>query len=85
MPNPTASVRVVVTANAEVWFDGKLTSQTGPVRLFQLPAATENASHTIKARWVRDGRKVTGASNVQVHSGQRVTVDFVTPELEETR
>jgi uncharacterized protein (TIGR03000 family) len=82
MPSPTGSVRVVVTANARIWFDGELTSQTGPVRVFTPPPGTDNATHTVEARWSREGREVHGGSTIQVHTGQRVTVDFVTPEVE---
>jgi len=75
----TASVRVLVpNANAEVWFDGNATKQTGTERIFVSPSlAPDNRYiYTVKARWNDNGQTIDRERRVEFQPGQPVTVDF---------
>jgi uncharacterized protein (TIGR03000 family) len=86
MPHRAGTVRVVVPAAARVWFDGKLTTQTGPVRDFRVSLSPERqVAHEVLARWSKYGREVGGSSTIDVQAGQRVTVDFISAELAKGR
>jgi uncharacterized protein (TIGR03000 family) len=74
---------VVVPAAARVWFDGKLITQTGPVRDIRVSLWPNSpAAHEVLARWSKNGREVGGSSTIDVQAGQRVTIDFVSTEME---
>ena len=74
----TVNVRVIVPANAEVWFDDSATQQRGSVREFVSPPLTPGRQYTyeIRARWREGDHDVTRTRNVNVQAGQTVTVDF---------
>jgi len=65
-------------ADAQVWFENKLTTQRGMERLYESPPLAPNHSHTytIKARWMENGKAVTQERQVSVQAGQDVTVNF---------
>jgi len=73
-----AIVRVHVPANAELWFDGVKTTQTGADRVFESPPLTAGKAYTydIKARWMQDGKEVVQTRSINVQPGQPVAVDF---------
>jgi uncharacterized protein (TIGR03000 family) len=78
-PDNLARVRVMVPADAKVWFDGKATRQDGTDRRFESPALTPGRaySYEVKARWRdRDGKEVTRSRRVDVSANANVTVDF---------
>jgi uncharacterized protein (TIGR03000 family) len=79
-PAKEAAVRVEVRvpADAEVWFDGKKTSQTGTVRHFQSPPlkAGERYGYEVRASWKRVGQETEKIRHLSVRAGDRVTVDF---------
>lgn len=77
-----AWVQVEVPANAEVWFGGFKTSQTGTDRLFYTPPLNpkNNYSYQVRARWTENGRVVDRTRHVPVQAGQTVTVDFLKAE-----
>jgi uncharacterized protein (TIGR03000 family) len=72
----------VPKADAEIWFEGKKTNQTGTARQFSSPLLTPGRDYTyaIRARWVEDGKEVNRTRRVDVHAGDHVTVDFTRPE-----
>jgi uncharacterized protein (TIGR03000 family) len=74
-----ARIRLIVPAEARVWFDNKLTRQTGSERRFESPALTpgRDYSYDLKALW-RDanGKEVTQTRHVDVAANANVTVDF---------
>jgi uncharacterized protein (TIGR03000 family) len=74
-----ASLDVRVPADAQIWFDGEPTSQTGSIRSFVSPPLEPGKSFTyeIRARWVDNGNVVDLIKQVQVHAGDRVPVDFL--------
>jgi uncharacterized protein (TIGR03000 family) len=69
---------LVPTADAQVWFENKLTTQRGLERLYESPPLTPNHSHTytIKARWMENGKTVNQERQVNVQAGQNITVNF---------
>ncbi len=79
-------VRVPV-ADAEVFFDGTKTNQTGMTRYFESPPLDSGSAYeyTIRARWMEDGKPVTQTRKVTVFAGQRVGVNFGTPAARSPR
>ncbi len=74
-----ARLRVIVPADAKVWFDGHETKQTGSVRFFESPALTpgHEYSYDVKAQWRdQNGKEVTRTRHVDVRPNERTTVDF---------
>jgi uncharacterized protein (TIGR03000 family) len=84
LPVPTpvdgggVTVDVKVPANAEVWFDGGKTGQTGPDRVFHSPALKPGVSYMylVRAKWREDGREVEQVQTITVRGGERVRVAF---------
>jgi len=77
-PN-AAMVEVRVPENAEIWFAGARTTQTGPVRHFVSPSLQPGRtfSYEVRARWTdASGRPVDRTKEVKVQAGGRVGVDF---------
>jgi uncharacterized protein (TIGR03000 family) len=75
-----ARIRVMVPADAKVWFDDRMTQQTGSVREFETPALTpgRDFSYDVKAQWRdRDGKDVTQTKHVDVRANSNATVDFM--------
>ncbi len=74
----TASVQVLAPANAEIWFDGHATHQTGADRSFTTPALDQGQDYVYKVRahWDADGKAVDRTKEVTVRAGGRVVVDF---------
>jgi uncharacterized protein (TIGR03000 family) len=81
--NPNvASIEVRVPVNAEIWFEGEKTSQTGAVRHFQSPELQPGKTFTydVRARWTdAAGKEVDRTKQVKVQAGARVGVDFSNP------
>ena len=75
----TAKVEVRVPADAEIWFEGQRTSQSGTKRMYSSPAleSGQDYIYEIHARWNADGKEVDQTRKVTVHAGDHVLVDFV--------
>jgi uncharacterized protein (TIGR03000 family) len=70
---------VVPQQDATVWFNGRMTNQTGTVRDFESPALTPGLdfSYDVKAQWRdKDGKEVTRTRHIDVRANSNVTVDF---------
>ena len=78
----TVHVRVMVPANAEVWFDDNPTQQRGSIREFLTPPLTPGLQSTyeIRARWREGNHDMTQTRKVSIQAGQTVTVDFIKGE-----
>ena len=78
----SATVEVVVPANAQVWFDGEPTKQGGERRLFSSPPLDpEKVYHyEVRARWTEGERVVDQTRRVEVRGGKRTGVDFTKPQ-----
>jgi len=83
-PDNTAHVSVRIPADAEVWFGGGKTQQTGAVREFASPPLTPGKEYTydIKARWMVGGKEVVQVRQVDVSAGSSKSVDFTKPVVE---
>jgi uncharacterized protein (TIGR03000 family) len=68
--------------NAQVWFEGSKTQQTGTTREFESPQLTPGHSYVyhIRGRWMENGQTHDETRNVTVTSGEWRTVDFSRPE-----
>ena len=78
----SVNVNVLVpVADAQVWFQGRATTQQGMQRLFESPSLAPNHSYTysIKARWMENGQAVNQERQVNVQAGQNITVNFREP------
>jgi uncharacterized protein (TIGR03000 family) len=86
VPSSAALFRVRVPADAEIWFSGEKTAQQGPYRLFVTPQldAGQTLVYQVQARWRRDGQEVVRNRAVTIHAGDRLTLDFLQPDEEET-
>lgn len=75
-----AYVEVRVSLDAEVWFGGYKTTQTGSDRNFVSPPLSPGKSYAyqVRARWNSNGQPVEQERSVVVHAGERVVVDFLT-------
>jgi uncharacterized protein (TIGR03000 family) len=71
-------VEVRVPADAEIWFDGARTRQTGKVRQFVSPPVTPGHDYTyeVRARWKEGGKEVTQTRRITVHAGELVSIAF---------
>ena len=75
----SVSVTVLVPdANAQVWFEDGLTSQTGTQRMFHSPPLEPNRTftYTVKARWMENGQAINQESQIKVQAGQSYTITF---------
>jgi uncharacterized protein (TIGR03000 family) len=71
-------VDVKVPADAEVWFDGDKTAQTGPGRVFRSPSLQPGISYLylVRAKWKDGGGEIEQVQTITVHSGERINVSF---------
>ncbi len=77
-----ARLTVQVPADARVWIDGQLMTQTGTVRYFETPATLEPGrtySYKIVAEWVEDGQMVTRERTVEFQAGNQAVVNMTVP------
>jgi len=86
-PTATASpayidVRVP-SPDAEIWFGGIPTTQTGTLRSFLSPPLTPGVNYTyeIRARWTQGDSMLEQTRVIQVQAGQHLTVDFTREPL----
>lgn len=78
----TALLEVKLPASdADVWFQGVRTGQTGSVRQFQTPPLVIGRSYTydVLAVWGEGGRDAKQTRKVSVKAGDRLTIDFTAP------
>ncbi len=82
----TVEVRVPV-ADAEVFFEGINTRQTGVRRQFASPALPLGATYFYKvsARWKEDGKVTEQSRSVGVRANETVVVDFTPQETEKDK
>ena len=71
------TVVVRVPADAEVWFEGVKTKQTGTERRFVSPPVLPGRyTYDIRATWKENGREVTRSRRVAVQAGGTYRVDL---------
>jgi uncharacterized protein (TIGR03000 family) len=74
-----AEITVLVRADAEIFFEGKPTTQRGAERVFTSPPLDPGKTYyyDVLARWKANGETVERTRQVPVSSGARVRVSFV--------
>jgi uncharacterized protein (TIGR03000 family) len=77
-----AHLLVVVPENAELWFNGTKTSQTGTEREFVSPELTpgKKYNYEIKARWNDNGKPVEEVRTARVEANNWQVIDLTKPE-----
>lgn len=80
--NRSAFIRTIVPPDAEVWFEGDKTMQTGPDRLFRSPPLEpgKNYTYDLKVRWMENGQPVEKTRQVRVTAGEESFVNLLAPE-----
>jgi uncharacterized protein (TIGR03000 family) len=73
-----ARIEISLPADADLWFDGTKTRQTGSARQFVTPplATGQEYSYEVMATWKDKGQAVTETRRVTVRAGDRTTVSF---------
>lgn len=76
----SALITVHVPAQAEVWIDDRLMTETGNVRQFVTPALPpdQTVSYAVRARWQDREQQFDQTRKADVRGGDRVTIDFLT-------
>src|SRR5262245_24062451 len=76
-----ANLEVPLPAEAELWVDGKKTSQTGATRKFSTPELKpgQDYAYGMRAESQDKDRKNTQTRQITFHAGEKVTVDFTKP------
>jgi uncharacterized protein (TIGR03000 family) len=80
--DPSAvAIAVHVPADAQVFFNGAKTTQTGEVRSFVTPPLSpgQDFTYDVRAQWTENGRPVTRTRSITVHAGDRLALNFMTP------
>jgi uncharacterized protein (TIGR03000 family) len=74
-----ALVRLRVPANAQVWFDGTATTQTGSLRPFIASSLEpgKDYSYEIRVRWTESGKPVEQTRKITFRSGDRLTLNLM--------
>jgi uncharacterized protein (TIGR03000 family) len=75
----TATIDLYVPANAEVWFEGRKTNQTGTLRKFITPPLTAgvNSAYELKVRWTdAEGEVRETTRKVDVQPGGQVVLNL---------
>jgi uncharacterized protein (TIGR03000 family) len=78
-PDTTATVQVLVPANADVWFDGNKSTDFGPMRTVSTPSLQpgKTASFEVKVSWTENGQPVTRTQRVDVQAGNQRVMNFM--------
>jgi len=82
----SASIQVIVPPNAQLWFDGTKTQQSGSTRFFTTPPLTnsQGASYEVRATWTdQSGNTVNRTRRVQVTPNQQAVVNFMQPDQQD--
>jgi uncharacterized protein (TIGR03000 family) len=74
-------LKVIVPADADLWFNGIPTQQKGTERPFVSPPLTPGRDYTydIQARWMSNGRPVEERRTVHVRANERSEIDLTRP------
>jgi uncharacterized protein (TIGR03000 family) len=73
-----ANISAKVPANTELWFDGHLTTSTGPIREFHTPPLQpgQRYAYEVRARWQENGHEVTQSQKVTLTAGSDIHIEF---------
>jgi uncharacterized protein (TIGR03000 family) len=82
LPDPNSvMIGIRVPPDAEIWFEGEKTSQTGSFREFYSPPLEPDQTYTyeIRVKWIQGGTPVAQTRTIAVRAGQHVGIDFLAP------
>jgi uncharacterized protein (TIGR03000 family) len=75
--NLAVHIAIRAPRDAEVWFDGAKTKQTGGSRDFvSPPLASGTYMYQIRTRWMEGGQTVDRTRRITVQAGDRLRLDF---------
>jgi uncharacterized protein (TIGR03000 family) len=76
-----AHLEIMVPPDAQLWFNGIPTTESGADRTFVSPPLTpgQNYSYDITARWVDNGQPVQEHRSIHVHANQWSSIDLTVP------
>jgi uncharacterized protein (TIGR03000 family) len=79
-----ATIELIVPADAQVWFNGQATTQTGTVRRFVTPELNADSDYTyeLKVRWNKDGQPTEKTRQISVVAGGVRQVNLLQPSRE---
>jgi len=74
----STQIQLEVPATAKVWFDGRLTTQTGAVRTFMVPplAVGSRYQYAIHVEWQEGTHKEEANRNLAFNAGEAVNLDL---------
>jgi uncharacterized protein (TIGR03000 family) len=77
-----AEITLIVPPDAEVFFNGKPSTEKGKERVYTTPPldAAKRHYYEVRVRWTEDGKAVERTRRIDVAPGARVKVDFTAPE-----
>jgi uncharacterized protein (TIGR03000 family) len=77
-PDNRAHIWLRVPADAEVWFEGNKTKQTGTQRYFFSPplAGGKKYSYQVQVRWSKDGKPAERKQQIDVRAGDSLRLDL---------
>ncbi len=80
-PDDRACIWLRVPADAEVWFEGIKTRQTGAGRYFFSPPLIPGLTYAyrVEARWKEEGKPIERQRQIVVHAGDSLHVDLASP------
>jgi uncharacterized protein (TIGR03000 family) len=87
VPEVRSEIRLKVPAQAKIWFDGSPTDDAGISRRYVSPPLRPGVAYhyAIRVEW-RDGDRVIKRNrDISFGAGERVSLDFTTPELTKSR
>lgn len=81
-PALRTTIDVYVPSAADVWFQGKLMTQSGQVRRYYSPPLSPDVDYTyqIQATWREYDRPVTVTRTLRVRGGEKLELDMTAPE-----
>jgi uncharacterized protein (TIGR03000 family) len=79
-----AHISLRVPADAQVWFDGKATTQAGTVREFDSPPLTPGKGfvYEVRVRWMKDGKPIEEKRRIKVQARDWLRFDLTQPTPE---
>jgi uncharacterized protein (TIGR03000 family) len=76
-----ARVRIQCPSDAQIWFDGTTTTQTGGDRIYTSPRLQpgKQYEYQVKALWHENGKPVEQTRTITVAAGKTVDLNFTAP------
>jgi uncharacterized protein (TIGR03000 family) len=77
-PATSATVSVLLPADADLWFQGMKIPQAGTLRRFNTPELNPllSYSYDVQATWLAEGRWVSQSQRMLVRAGDHLTLSF---------